>query len=231
MAKKIQEDKSKKKPTSKASTKRKADKQSAKKVCKSGRNRKKDDKKSSILPSKINWKELKQEYIDSDYIVVNDFLRNKEILKDKEQPNGTIGRQIGNWKPEKLKILEERADQQAQLKRELYAIENKQVLTSALHKKIRILNAIDKRLDLLDARTGFGNFVVSTKDLVIMLQAVKTELGEPIKILKNQNENLDVNVLLEQIRKTDEPIDQRKLQRELYGDRELIEVEIDGYKC
>lgn len=195
----------------------------------SKRPKKTKSKKTAI--SSLNWKKLKVEYMASDIYIVNDFLRAKDIIGESPNVSGSIKKHTTSWRPEKRKMLEERADMQAEINRELMEMETRHLTSTAAQKKAQILNIIQERLLEYKKKSGFGNYIISNKDLIGMLNVVKTELGEPTTITKNENHNVDVNDLLNQINKVDEPVSEKDIERELYGDREILTVEVDGREC
>lgn len=210
---------------------KKAVKKTAKKTCKKTT---KDDKKDKNLPSVVNWKVLKTHYMNHPQISVEAFLREMGILQMGKRPTKTMGKNYKGWREEKFVYLEQKHEEEAEALSAQYAIESSKIHSSCLQKKTRILNAIDKRITRSDQLNNFGNYLISTKELVQMMNVVKTELGEPTSISKSNvnNTNLNINDLIDQMTEEDNRnLDDKENDKRAFGEDvfdRLPIIEIDG---
>lgn len=194
----------------------------------SGENRRKTPKNSKLSP---NWNQLKQDYFLNDHLTVLSFLEENGILKRGEKPSGTIARIVLGWKKAKLEYLERKYEEEAEARSEEYRLQSKFFYSTALQKKIRILNEIDKRIALASLRTEAGQFLVSTKDLCLMLERMKIELGESNIIPATKpNNNLDLNHLIEYINENDQPFDRNEYEKKRLQEAftDAPDVYVDG---
>lgn len=135
---------------------------------------------------KHNWASLKQEYMQSDHRDVLDFIRSKlsdeEVQNDKHIRNGNIRRQTKGWKAEKEKMWEDSA----------IAAKEKMV-EKATDEASELMKTKEVLIQLLKSKIVKERSELSMKDLKLMLDIIKTELGEPTKISQNTNQNTNLN--------------------------------------
>lgn len=194
----------------------------------SGENRRKISQKSAPSP---NWSQLRLDFIHSDHFNVTGFLEDRGILQKGQKPNGTVARIVLGWKKAKLEYLEERYLEEAEFRSQQAMIESKYSYSNAAQKKIRILNELDRRLSMAHLRKESGEFLISTKDLCLILERIKVELGESNTMsIAKPDQKTDLNQLLEYIHENDKPFDRKEFEAYVGKERlaQLPKIVVDG---
>lgn len=193
-----------------------------------GETRRKILKKSNPSP---NWSQLKLDYIHSDHLTATGFLEEREVLQRGQKPNGTMARIILGWRKAKLEYLEAKYLEEAEFRAQQAMIESKYSYSNAAQKKIRIMNELDRRLSMAHLRRESGEFLISTKDLCMILERIKVELGESNAMSVAQpSQNYDLNQLLQYINDSDEPFDRKEYEAYVGKERlaQLPKIMVDG---
>lgn len=180
--------------------------------------------------SKYNWGKLKLDFFESDFTDVKTFLIEKCSFTKRQLNSNNTAVKTKGWAKEKKNIFNDSFKRARKNMVQSVKPYIEKYLMTLMEAKTCTINSLMERLYQDIAIDSPDRLSMKISDIKIILEMIKNELGEPIKVQKNQNENLDINVLMDQIQKSDEPVDQRKLEREIYGDREVIEIEIDGVK-
>lgn len=178
---------------------------------------------------RINWVELKKEFFESKHSTLKYFLLEKGLMQEGKVMSGTLTAGTSGWAGEKRGLLNEQVGEIRELMRDNIKEYCRELVLEYTDLKNLALNAITERLVDHSKKGPFGYYLKVT-DMLLILKAIKTELGEPTEISRNTNvnKNLNLDVLLSAINESEEPIDPNKLDNELYPDLKIPVVEIDG---
>lgn len=143
---------------------------------------------------KYDWILWKQRYLDSPEINIREFFRQEiGVTEDGFFTSGNFYRETNGWRNDKLIYLSEKQREARQAIKEKYAVEY-----SELYKwKSTALNAAAAMLKqgLIIQKTPQGDRIekvnLTVKELTNLIKIIKTELGEPSTINKDQFEDLD----------------------------------------
>lgn len=183
--------------------------------------------------SKHNWDKLKLEFFQSDFSEVKPFLIQKGVLRKGQKYGSNTAVKTKGWGKEKRTLFENafkvvKKDMTNEIKPYI-----KEYLISFIEAKILCINGLIERMGHDMNFNNPNRLSMKVTDLRSILEIIKTELGEPIKIAdKGQvKPDIDLNKLIERIEKSDEPFDPLKNEKELYGEpTDLPEIYIDGVK-
>lgn len=163
--------------------------------------------------AKYDWISWKQMYMDSIEMNIREFFRLEVGVKeDGFFTSGNFYRETNGWKNDKLIYLAEKQREARQAVKEKYAVDY-----AELYKwKSTALNAAAVMLKqgLEIQRTTQGDRIdkvkLSVKELERLIKIIKTELGEPTNINKDQFEGFekdsDVNLQIELTKELNESI-------------------------
>ena len=162
----------------------------------------------------INWDALKIEFLTSPKNSVTQFLREKEIMGYNPM-SGFFKKKTRHWAKEKAQLYKAAMeDTKIVMQAQVQAMMGELYLELG-QAKLFALNALIERLRYHNQMDERGRPILSVKDIVAILHAIKTELGEPTKIPPGARapKHVDLNHLLQYIDENDEAFDQAEYDR------------------
>lgn len=133
--------------------------------------------------AQIDWAGLKQEYFESNFITLKDFLRSKNELKDYSE--GSLEQLTRKWATEKREFLKARAEKA------------QQIAEKNFEKYQQSLQVAKRNMMRKIARLVGGNEEVAMEDLAklkVAWEMIKVEVGEPTAVAKTEQK---INMLVE----------------------------------
>jgi len=172
-----------------------------------------ENKKKSVKTTsgkiKTDWEALKREFFaDTDFFNISTFLREKKGWDSKKVSNGNTLTHIDGWGKEKANLQQKITDDEIEAIRR----EERKRYPKLLKNKMNLIVELTKRIEGHQMEVGRGKnkkvltIPESIKGLEAIWKIIKIEMGEPIIIQKNENENKDAQEVEELRQKLDEAI-------------------------